>query len=117
MRQTHLFIGIIGMLFATFIFAPQVHSADSFTLTTEVVEGKNVWLPATLTVHKGSDVTITLTNLSPKEHGFAVDELGVKEILPIGTTKTITLKPTASGAVKYYCPLHPSHIGGQLLVQ
>jgi len=62
-------------------------------------------------------VVITLKNLSEKEHGFAVDSLGMKEILPAGKTATITLKPPASGTLKYYCPLHPGHIGGQFLVQ
>jgi len=130
MYKTRVLIGVISLFLVLFIPISDVKAAenpkpeedmkaaDPYTLfTAEVVKGANIWLPSTIIVQKGSEVSITLKNLSEKEHGFAVDRLGTKEILPAGKVTTITLKPTASGTLKYYCPLHPGHIGGQLLIQ
>jgi hypothetical protein len=43
--------------------------------------------------------------------------LGIKQTLPAGATGEVRLSPAASGLLRYYCPLHPGHIGGQILVQ
>lgn len=93
-------------------------SAKEFTaFTATVAEGANIWLPSTIVVKKGDQVKITLRNASKAEHGFSIDELGIKEVIPPGETREITLKPGEAGAVRYYCQLHKGHVGGQLLAQ
>ncbi len=85
-------------------------------VTATIAEGANVWLPSTLIVESGATVTLTLRNASQVEHGFAIDVLGVKEVLPPGGTKEVVIKPGGSGPLRYYCPIHKGHIGGQLFV-
>lgn len=86
-------------------------------LTALVAEGANIWLPSTLIVKSGTPVKLTLRNVSKVEHGFAIDDFGVKVILAAGETKEVSVAPGASGTLRYYCPLHKGHVGGQLLVQ
>ena len=97
---------------------PPADTTSSHTLLTAMIaEGANIWLPSTLIVKGGSPVKLTLRNVSKAEHGFAIDDLGVKVILPAGETKEVSIAPGASGTLRYYCPLHKGHVGGQLLVQ
>jgi len=97
---------------------PPADSTPSHTLLTAMVaEGANIWLPSTLIIKSGVPVKLTLRNVSKAEHGFAIDDLGVTLILPAGETKEVSIAPGASGTLRYYCPLHKGHVGGQLLVQ
>ncbi|MBI3995227.1 MAG: cupredoxin domain-containing protein [Nitrospirae bacterium] len=98
----------------------QISSADSpkeFTLVAMVEGGAKIWSPATLTISKGESVKLMLKNTTDAEHGFSIDELNVKEVIPAGGTKEITVKADSAGALRYYCHLHKAHVGGQLLVQ
>lgn len=93
-------------------------TGKEFTLMTAMVaEGANIWLPSTLIINKGEEVKLKLRNVSKAEHGFAIDALGVKEVIKPGETKEITIKPDAEGIQRYYCHLHPGHVGGQLMVK
>jgi len=97
---------------------PPADTPPSYTLLTAMIaEGANIWLPSTLIVKSGTLVKLTLRNVSKAEHGFVIDDLGVKLILPAGETKEVSIAPGASGTLRYYCPLHKGHVGGQLLVQ
>jgi len=97
---------------------PPADTTPSHTLLTAMIaEGANIWLPSTLIVKSGTPVKLTLRNVSKAEHGFAIDDLGVKVMLPAGETKEVSIAPGASGMLRYYCPLHKGHVGGQLLVQ
>jgi plastocyanin len=87
-----------------------------FTLVAGMIgDGANVWLPSTILTKMGTTVSLTLRNASKKEHGFAIDELGIKETIPAGESRTVALKNPPTGLWRYYCPLHEGHIGGQLL--
>lgn len=109
---------IVAILLAGFAAPISAQSAKEFTLVTATVaEGANIWLPSTLIVKNGEPIKLTLRNVSKAEHGFSIDELGIKEVIPPGETKEITLKPAAPGTLRYYCQLHKGHVGGQLLVQ
>ncbi|MDQ7859437.1 MAG: cupredoxin domain-containing protein [Armatimonadota bacterium] len=99
------------------VFAQQ---ARSFTVVT-VLSGQgdnvaNVWLPSALIVRRGERVTLTLRNVSPADHGFAIDEARIQEIVQPGQTKTVTFSHRTEGVLRYYCHVHPAHIGGQVLV-
>jgi len=68
-----------------------------------------------------SPVTIKLTNKLDAEHGFAIDALGIKQVVKPGEEVTVTV---ASADVnnrderiyKFYCHLHPAHVGGTIVV-
>ncbi|WP_240143659.1 nitrosocyanin [Nitrosomonas sp. JL21] len=74
--------------------------------------------PETLTVHKGTDVKITVENKSPISEGFSIDEYGIKEVIKAGETATITFKADKAGAFTIWCQLHPKniHLPGSLNV-
>ncbi len=95
--------------------------ADAITtytlLTVMVAEGANIWLPSTLILKNTESVALALRNVSKVDHGFAIDALGIKEIIPAGETKMVVVTPGGSGPLRYYCPLHKGHVGGQLLIQ
>jgi nitrosocyanin len=91
--------------------------APAYTLLTAMVaEGANIWLPSTLILEGQVPVTLTLRNVSKVEHGFAIEAMGVREIIPAGETKTVVVTPGESGVYRYHCPLHKGHVGGQLLI-
>jgi nitrosocyanin len=109
---------IVAILLAGVASPISAQSVKEFTaLTATVAEGANIWLPSAIVVKNGDQVKLTLRNVSKAEHGFSIDELGIKEVIPPGETKEVTLKPAAAGALRYYCQLHKGHVGGQLLVQ
>lgn len=74
--------------------------------------------PETLSVHKGSEVKITVENKSPISEGFAIDEYGIQEVIKAGETKTISFKADKAGAFTIWCQLHPKniHLPGSLNV-
>ena len=75
-------------------------------------------LPADLWMRAGETVAVRVKNESPIPEGFAIDELGVKEVLQPGETRTIVLRNAKPGAYTIYCQLHPLgvHHTGTLLV-
>ncbi len=98
----------------------KISSADSpkeFTLIAKVEGNAKIWSPASLTLSKGHAVKLHLKNTTDAEHGFSIDALNIKEVIPAGGTKEITVKADAAGALSYYCHLHKAHVGGQLLIQ
>ncbi|MBI5197503.1 MAG: cupredoxin domain-containing protein [Nitrospirae bacterium] len=96
---------------------PSAPGKEFTLIAATVAEGANIWLPSTLIVRAGDEVKLTLKNVAKVEHGFAIDELGIKEVIQPGETKQITLKLPSAGVLRYYCHLHPGHISGQILIQ
>jgi heme/copper-type cytochrome/quinol oxidase subunit 2 len=73
--------------------------------------------PVKLAVHKGHNVEIKVTNTAKdKQHGFSIDEFGVKEVVDPGKTTTVKFKADKDGTFVVYCQLHPSHGKSQLAV-
>lgn len=65
-------------------------------------------------------ITFKLVNKMDADHGFAIDGMGVKQVVKPGEEATVTvlrsdLAPGVS-VFKYYCHLHAAHVGGSLLV-
>jgi nitrosocyanin len=82
-------------------------------------EGTKLWLPGTITVKKGSKVTLKLVNnvpSDPKEHGFAIPAYKVAETVVRGEPKTVEFTADKAGIFPITCHLHPAHVGGQLVV-
>lgn len=92
--------------------APSPHTFDMAVL---LASGRRVWLPSVIAVHPGERVTLNLKNEQGEAHGFSIDEYGIHVIVqPKGTQQvTFTAKP---GVSRFYCQLHPAHIGGQVIV-
>jgi len=89
--------------------------AGTFTMVNVLASDAKVWLPSTIVVHSGEQITLVLDNKLDEAHGFAIDEYGVQVVVqPKSTQKvTFTAKP---GVSRFYCQLHPAHIGGQVVV-
>jgi nitrosocyanin len=116
-RGLIIFAYMIGILLAS-LWPVSAQQAKEFTLLTALVgESANIWLPSSIIVSKGEEVKLKLRNVADKEHGFSIDALNIKEVVKPGETKEISIKPTSEGVLRYYCHLHPGHVGGQLMVK
>jgi len=65
--------------------------------------------------------TITLINKMDADHGFAIDALGVKQVVKAGEEVTISVSSVDVNlhddrVLKFYCHLHPAHVGGTIVV-
>ena len=76
--------------------------------------------PNTLTVAKGTKVTINLTNSGPIPHTFTLDAFKINVALDPGKTGTASFTPTAAGTYYFYCAV-PGHAAagmvGKITVQ
>jgi len=73
--------------------------------------------PAKLTAHKGHKVQIVVSNTAKdKQHGFSIDDFGVKEVIDQGKSTTVKFKATKAGTFKVYCQLHPTHQPAELTI-
>jgi heme/copper-type cytochrome/quinol oxidase subunit 2 len=73
--------------------------------------------PAKMSVHKGDNVEITVTNTAKdKQHGFSIDAFNVHEVIDQGQTKTVKFKASQAGTFPVYCQLHPTHGKAELAV-
>ena|SRR5690348_658755 len=92
--------------------APMPHT---FTMVNVLASGAKVWLPSAVVVHPGEQVTLTLQNKLDEAHGFAIDEYGIRAVVPAKGTRQVTFTAKL-GVSRFYCQLHPAHIGGQIIV-
>lgn len=90
-------------------------SPRAFTMVNVLASGAKVWLPSAVVVRRGEQITLTLDNKLEEAHGFAIDEYGIQVVVPPKSTQkvTFTAKP---GVSRFYCQLHPAHVGGQVIV-
>jgi hypothetical protein len=97
--------------------APQAHAgAGVIQMLSANVQGKNVFIPATIAVAEDAPATLSIFNATDTPHGFKIDAAGVEVILQPGVETTVELKGMKSGIYPIHCHLHPPHRGGQLLV-
>ncbi|HLZ33315.1 MAG TPA: hypothetical protein VKP13_04805 [Nitrospira sp.] len=71
-----------------------------------------------------SGISLTVTNHTKTEQGFAIDKLRVKEVIKPGETKTIKLSVTDLDSIgtdqsvfPYYSHVDQKHIGGLLYIK
>ena len=107
---------IVGVtLMSVHMVAQTASPARAFTLDNVEASGVKVWLPSAVVVHPGDQVTLTLENKLDAVHGFSIDEYGIQVVIPAGGTQEV--KFTAKrGASRFYCQLHPAHLGGYVVV-
>jgi len=113
---------LVGSALVVALAAPApAGAADAVSLTIVNVEyeGSKLWLPGTITVKKGTKVTLKLINNVPSEpnqHGFAIPDYKVAEVVNRGEPKTVEFTADRVGVFPIICQLHPAHVGGQLVV-
>ena len=86
-----------------------------FTLVNVVLDGTKIWLPSSLMVPQGEEVELTLINKLEDPHGFQLEAFGIVEVVPPKAQTVVTFTASQPGAYSYLCPLHPPHLGGQIL--
>ncbi len=115
-------IAALGAILGVALFAGATAAegpALSMTIVNVEYEGSKLWLPGTITVKKGTKVTLKLINNVPSEpsqHGFAIPDYGIAEIVNRGEPKTVAFVSDKAGIFPIICQLHPAHVGGQLVV-
>jgi nitrosocyanin len=92
--------------------APPVRT---FTLVNVEASGVKIWLPSSFVARPGERVTLKLDNKLGAVHGFSIDEYGIHVLVPGGGTQQVTFT-AKKGSSRFYCHLHPAHIGGDVIV-
>ena len=123
MRSTTVLAAIAGGLLSLGIFVHPAAAQGAGTVAMTIVnveyEGSKLWLPGTITVKKGAKVTLKLINnvpSDPNQHGFAIPDYKIAEIVNRGEPKTVEFVADKEGIFPIICQLHPAHVGGQLVV-
>jgi len=91
----------------------------SLTVVNVEYEGSKIWVPGTIVVKKGTKVTLKLINnvkSEPSQHGFAIPDYNVAEIVNRGEMKSVEFVANKAGIFPFICQLHPAHVGGELVV-
>ena len=108
-------------------YAQEAKGPTQFTLAILAEHNVTFVLPSAIIIDergKVGGITLTVTNHSKKDQGFAIDKFRVKEVLKPGASKTIQLSATDLDAIgtdqsvfPYYNQLDKSHIGGLLYIR
>ncbi len=85
------------------------------------VQGNKIWTPSFFAVKKGDKVKLTLINTAPSGvHAFEIEgypstkaSVDNKEG---ANSKVVEFTADKAGIFRIFCPIHPGHVGGQLLV-
>jgi hypothetical protein len=126
MAFTILF-GTCALFLTTVSNAQELKGPTQFNLAILDQGAVTFVVPSTLIVDergKVSGVTFTVTNHTKKDQAFAIEQVGVKEIVKPGETKTIKLSATHLDAIgtdqsvfPYYSHAYSKHIGGLLYIK
>jgi len=91
--------------------------ASTVQVITALVGGKNVFIPSTIVVTSGRDVTLSIFNTTDTPHGFRIQSLGIEDVLPPGQEHEVKLGRLAAGKIhRIDCQLHAAHRGATLVV-
>ena len=105
-------------------YAGQYKAGATATLTAgkplDMTMGTMDFSPNTLTVAKGTAVTINIKNTSALNHNFSLDAFHVNQNVDAGQSATVTFTPDQAGTYYFYCNV-PGHaqagMVGKLTVQ
>ncbi len=90
---------------------------DTIQVVSAVVGGKNVFIPSTLVAVEGETRKLSVYNGAEIVHGFAIEGLGIEEVLQPGVEHEIALPKIEGGRVyRIHCHLHPAHRTATLVV-
>ena len=107
-----------GMLCLLLSLSATQASAETrqFTVVNLLVDGTKIWLPSSVIVYEGDEVTLTLLNKLDDPHGFRIEAFGIEEVVQPKSITTVKFTAKEAGLYAYICHIHPPHIGGQMLV-
>jgi nitrosocyanin len=114
-----VFLGVTALGAVAFVLRASAGNPDEFTVVNIEYEGTKVFVPSTLVVHKGDTVKIKVINnikSEPPNHGFAIPDFKIEEVVNRGETKTVEFTADKAGIFDIKCQLHPAHVHGQLIV-
>ncbi|HKX04988.1 MAG TPA: cupredoxin domain-containing protein [Methylomirabilota bacterium] len=107
---------IAGMILVSLHAKAQTASAGrTINMINVQLSGTNIWLPSSIVVSPGERVTLKLDNKVDAQQGFAINEYGIAVVLPAKSTQEVSFT-AKKGASRFYCQLHPAHIGGNVIV-
>lgn len=101
-----------------------VYAEDGKFVAVEI-QGAKFWLGGgDVDLRSGTStpgaLSIKLINKMDADHGFAIDGLKVKAVVKPGEEVTVRIDradiESNSGVFKFYCHLHPAHVGGTLVI-
>jgi heme/copper-type cytochrome/quinol oxidase subunit 2 len=92
------------------------HASGVIQVLSANVQGKNVFIPATIAVVEDEPHTLSVFNSTDTPHGFKIEAAKVETILQPGVETVVELPAMKSGIYPVTCHLHPPHRGGQLVV-
>ena len=92
-------------LFALFALAPAGRAADKAPRTVEMALTADGLAPSQVKVTKGETVRLAITRKTDKTcmTEVVVQELGVKQALPLGKTVNVEVTPSKSGSLRILC--------------
>lgn len=88
----------------------------TFAVVNVEVSGAKIWLPSTIVVRPGQLVTLKLDNKLDAPHGFSIDDYAIQVVVPAGGTQDVTFTAKRGLTSRFYCQIHPPHVGGQIIV-
>jgi len=91
-------------------------SAQTFSIVNVEASGAKIWLPSVIAVHPGDQVTLKLDNKLTDPHGFSIDDYNIHVVVPAGGTMDVTFTAKQGLTSRFYCQLHPAHVGGEVMV-
>lgn len=108
-------------------YAQEAKGPKQFNLAILTEHNVSFVLPSAIILDERGSVgmiTLSITNHSKKDQGFAIDKFRVKEVLKPGETKMVQLSATDLDGIgtdqsvfPYYNQLDKAHIGGLLYVK
>ena len=119
-----LFIGTLAILALTSNLSCEKVSPPAkggekrlITIVNHEFAGTKQWLPGTIFVNQGDEVTIELINKAPSgPHGFAIPAFGIEVVVENESPQKVAFKADKAGIFPFICHMHPPHVGGQLIV-
>lgn len=119
MRRLFNILITFGSFLCLFLSLPAIQATAAerhFTLVNLLVDGTKIWLPSSILVQEGDEVTLTLINKLDDPHGFRMEVFGIEEVVQPHATMMVKFTAREAGLYAYICHMHPPHIGGQILV-
>ena len=115
--RRRLAVAMVAVAAALLTAGCESQKVDRLSVDDGPIEGGNGMTPAKLTAHEGREVEIKVTNTAPdRQHGFAIDEFKVAEVIDQGRSTTVKFKADKAGTYRVYCQLHPTHKPAELVV-
>jgi plastocyanin len=114
-------VALVAALYAMFagpgvqVPAPAAETRQ-MALSSDLLNESNRYHPSALVAYAGDTLAFNVTNRGEIPHGFRIETLGIEVIIEPGESTEQMATNVAAGVYRYYCHLHPGHIGGQLIV-